>query len=604
MCGFAGFIDFHNLQPSQKIERSQTLAKMGQQLSRRGPDDEQLFDVSPLSLVFRRLSIIDINHGQQPIMNEDGTILVVVNGEIYNHLELRTQLRQNHNFRTQSDAEVVLHLYEEQGVEALSQLNGMFAITLWDMQKQRLLLARDRLGIKPLYYAQVGSELIFSSTLMSLLVHPNAPRQPQYQDLTNISCTTSFVSNVHRLAGGHYLLFDAETHTATPQNYWNLENYFGVESATPSRTDNHYIREYGELFLDSVKKRLMSDVPVGAFLSGGLDSGAIVAAASQFGQEINCFSIMADYTIENGDIAAAQQCAKDLQLPFHPVFFDSAQLLSEINFSLETFEYFIWLIDSPKFILEWVFKHELHRYAKTLNPNLKVILLGQGADEFAGGYSTPEDFPNSNWQEFEQKLSLQEQQAKESSKGFGNGYPESYTLFQKETLQRIHILQNYNLWHEDRSSMSQSIEARVPFLDHRLVEYLASIPTQHHEALFWNKRIIREMARQWLPDWFIDRKKSHAGQPKMHNKMKYQILQRIFPEFREKYLDTPNSLFPQARIVSLYEQADYTNPAGLEVVDKLIGVMAMSVFQLLCQNDSPPVTIDYLYGQSSLRLKH
>src|ERR1051326_7209742 len=176
MCGFAGFVDFQGSRPPC-LERHQWLRQMGRQLSRRGPDDEQIHDDDWVSLVFRRLSIVDIAHGRQPIWNEDRTVMVVVNGEIFNYLELRQGLADRHQIKTASDAEIVVHLYEEKGIDALQHLNGMYAIALWDTRKKQVVLARDRLGIKPLFYTQVGSQLIFASELKALIVHPQCPNE-------------------------------------------------------------------------------------------------------------------------------------------------------------------------------------------------------------------------------------------------------------------------------------------------------------------------------------------------------------------------------------------------------------------------------------------
>jgi asparagine synthase (glutamine-hydrolysing) len=608
MCGFAGFIDFHSSKP-QPLSH---ITQMGEQLWRRGPDDEQVIDSPPLSFVFRRLSIVDIAGGQQPIWNEDNTLFVAVNGEIYNHLELRTQLRNNHHFRTHSDAEIVLHLYEEFGSAALSYVNGMFAIILWDDKRQQLFLARDRLGIKPLYYTQVGSQLIFGSTLYSVLVHPDTPWLPQFQDLTNLSVTTSYVRGINRLAGGHYLLFDADTQIAQPQCYWNLADYLVTKPVKDSRTVEDYIREYRTLFVDSVKKCLMSDVPVGACLSGGLDSGVVVAVASQFQPDLHCFSIEDENTRENGDIQAARQFCEHLKLPFHPLFIDSEKFLDQIDFSLETFEYFIWIIDSPRFSVEWVYKHELHRYAKTLMPDLKVMLLGQGSDEFAGGYSAPQDRPSNDWHDYNQILTKQQQESLQFKRPTGikdgshmferslKSYPQDCTDFQKEMLMRIYTLQDYNLWHEDRSSMSQSIEARVPFLDHRLVEYLASIPPQHHPTLFWNKTIIRKVAEEWLPQDFVYRQKSHANEPQSYNRIKEKIIQRVFPRFQQKYIDNPQlRLFKPETLLNWFEQASSKTGEGTFVLNQLLNAISMTIFKQLCRQRKPTTPSDYLYGRSA-----
>lgn len=609
MCGFAGFIDFQSRRVPRDLNR-EILVAMSEQLSRRGPDDEQLLETPPLSLVFRRLSVIDLLGGSQPIWNENHTMCVAVNGEIYNHLELRSQLRSQHRFSTGSDAEIVLHLYEELGPKALHYLNGMFAIALWDGDRQQLFLARDRLGIKPLYYSQVDSLLIFGSTLASVLVHPLAPRYPQFQDLTNLSATTSHVRGINRLAGGHYLLFDERTRKATPICYWNLADYLVTEPIQDSRTPEDYCFEYRELFVDSVKKRLMSDVPVGACLSGGLDSGAVVAVAAQAQSDLHCFTIVDENTMDNGDAEVARQICQQLQLPFYPVRCDSENLLEQLDFSLETFEYFIGMIDSPRFNVEWFYKHELHRYAKTQIPELKVMLLGQGSDEFAGGYSTPEDFQHANWQEYTEKLAEMKQQDSQRQRPTSlkngsylfdrtiEGIPPNCTEFQKEMLMKIYSLQDYNLWHEDRSSMSQSIEARVPFLDHRLVEYLASIPPQHHFTLFWNKKIIREMASDWLHNDWVERSKSGGSEPLIYYRMKEKIIKRIWQPFKEKYIDCgERNLFKSETLMRWFEQV---NNAEDKARDFLLNAMAMTVFKQLCLTKNLNPQVRYLYRGSVL----
>ncbi|RPJ84997.1 MAG: hypothetical protein EHM13_02460, partial [Acidobacteria bacterium] len=185
MCGFAGFVS-REQRPGTGEARMAVARAMGRQLRRRGPDDEQFLSTDRLTLVFRRLAIVDCAGGRQPIANEDGTIFLAVNGEIYNHRELRSGLRGTHRFRSRSDSEVVLHLYEERGPAALDALVGMFAIAIWDEGAGRLLLARDRLGIKPLYYATPGADLLFASELKALLVHPDAPREFAWQDLNHV----------------------------------------------------------------------------------------------------------------------------------------------------------------------------------------------------------------------------------------------------------------------------------------------------------------------------------------------------------------------------------------------------------------------------------
>lgn len=620
MCGFAGFLTTGS-QQVKNSERERILHKMSEQLSLRGPDDEQLFNSERLSLIFRRLSIIDVVGGKQPIWNQQQTIFVVVNGEIYNHKELRSQLESKYHFQTSSDAEVILHLYAERGIEALQSLNGMFAFAIWDTTKQELFLARDRLGIKPLYYYQTSSQFIFGSTLTSLLVHPDAVKIPQWQDITNLSASTSYVHKIKRLPGGHYLLCNA-LGELKENCYWKLSNYFVMPSSGTERPSRDYIIEYRELFADSVKKQLMSDVPMGAFLSGGLDSSVIVAAASKFNKDLHCFAIVSDFTLEIGDVEVARQLCEYLNLPFHPVWFDPEKILEIIDFSLEKFEYFIWLINAPIFPIEYVLKHELHRYAKTLMPELKVMLLGQGADEFAGGYSTPKDKLESSWNSFSAHLIQQEQDSSKFKQPISRkdgsymfdvlgsetiSFPAECTAFQREMLRRTVMLQQYNLWHEDRSSSGQGIEARVPFLDHRLVEYLAAIPPEMQQNLFWDKKIIREMATQWLPRNLAYRKKSYGCEPAAEQRIKYKVLKAVFNEFQKKYRllsGVDNSHLFDSKLEPWYREAHLNDNKGIYTINKLLNVIAMIVFDNVCLNQGLTVDLIKFRGRSPLQEIH
>ncbi len=617
MYKFAGFIDSYPERYQEK-ERLQLLTLMGKQLSCRNWDEQQYFDDGQLSLVFRPLSIGVTQEKQQLIWNEDKTRFCLLDGRIYNYPELRSQLQSQHQFRTNSDAEIILQLYEKFGAEALNYLNGIFAMVIWDVQRQKLFLARDRLGVKPLYYSQVGSQLIFGSNLKSLLVHPDAPNQPQWLDLTVFNPRSSYVKGIERLPGGHYFTYSATESTVTPQCYWDIGNYLVTEPREGDRTSQDYIREYRALFTDSIKKRLSNDIPVGAFLSGGLDSGIVVAAASVERKDLHCFSILEQsYSLEVGDAEKARQLCDYLNLPFHPVFFEREKFLAQIDFSLESFEYFIWLFDIPRFELEWLFKHELHRYARTLFPDLKIMLLGQGADEFTGGYSNPFDDPSQSWEDYsekriepEQPLSTDEAQilmsnpqARTYLASFWQQHQSKatdYTPFQGEMLSRIASLQGYNLWHEDRSSSSQGIEVSIPFLDRRLVEYLAAIPPQFHAQLFWDKTILREMARQWLPDDYVYRRKSHRRPPNSLHQLRKKILAAIFPAFREKYLATGDSLFSQSKIMTWFEQANADSKAGRETMQKLFNGMAMIVFEHLCQTRGRSIALDRYQGRSPL----
>ena len=617
MYKFAGFIDFA-AHRRQKKERLQLLTLMDKQLSCWRSDEQQYFDDARLSLAYRHLSTASPQEELQPIWNEDKTRFCCLDGRLYNRLELRSQLQLQHQLRIHSEAEIVLQLYEKFGAETLKYLNGMFAIIIWDAHRQELFLARDRLGIKPLYYTQVGSQLIFSTNLKSLLVHPDAPNQPQWLDLTVFNPTSSYVKGVNRLPGGYYFTYAATEQTVSPRCYWDLRNYLVTKSSEGDRAPEEYIREYRALFTDSIQKRLTNNDRMGAFLSGGLDSSVVVAVASVERKDIHCFSILEQsYSLEVGDAEKARQLCKSLNLPFHPVWFDRDKFLAQIDFSLATFEYFIGLFDSPRFELEWLFKHELHRYARTLFPDIQVMLLGQGADEFTGGYSNPFDDPSQSWEDYsdkraepEQPLSSNETQILMSNPQAKN-YLSSFwrrhhskaagcTPFQGDMLGRIASLQGYNLWHEDRSSASQGIEVSIPFLDHRLVEYLAAIPPQLHAQLFWDKTILREMAREWLPDNYAYRRKSHRRPPNSLHQLRKKILAAIFPAFREKYLENGDSLFSHSKILNWVKQANADSDAGRETMHKLFNAMAMIVFQHICHTRCQEIAFEKYQARSPL----
>jgi asparagine synthase (glutamine-hydrolysing) len=591
MCGFAGFIG-QSSYPSES--RRGLLIRMGKQLARRGPDDEQIYDDGRLAFVFRRLSIIDVDGGRQPIWNEDETVFVAVNGEIYNHHNLRRDLERRHQFRTRSDSEVVLHLYEELGSKCLAALNGIFAIILWDSVRGRLFLARDRLGVKPLYYSNTESGLIFGSELKALLVHPECPIQPSWRDAVEIRAESTFVRHVWSLPGG-WSLARSPDGIVEKSEYWSIQNHFPVPGRPVNRTCEELIEEYADLVEESVRRQLMSDVPVGIFLSGGLDSGAIAAIAASERRDIHCFTIDERMMRDIGDVDAARFLAETLKLPFHPVDMNLDVFLEQIRFSLSRLEYFVWMMDSPRFDLEQLMKHELHRYVRTLIPGLKVILLGQGADEFAGGYTGSGD-----WQSTVDALASTKVIKLDPASGSGAPMAPYHQYMMRATV----ALQRHNLWHEDRTAASQGIEARVPFLDHRLVEFLAGIPGGLHEELFREKAILRKAARRWLPVDFTRRPKSFRSfaDALSIERIGYLLrgmLEATLPEFREKYLSS-GALLPISEnrfqlLIDRTQQGDVTASNGL------LAAMSSTIFDRLCSSLRNSPTINALDPPSPLR---
>ena len=601
MCGFAGFVNFEN-QRFDEHERHRILQSMGRLLAPRGPDDQQIYDDGTLSFVYRRLSIVDVDGGRQPIWNEDRSMFVAVNGELYNHLELRKELQAPHHFTTRSDSEILLHLYEERESEAVSALNGMFAAVVWDSQRKRLFLARDRLGIKPLYYCRVGDVLLFGSELKALLAHPACPRELNWSDLRIIGpqqkrSVSTYVHGVSHLPGGYFLHVD-KTGTVEPKCYWRIDDFFPSDDAAGT-DEQDYVDAYCELFADSVRKRLMSDVPVGLFLSGGIDSSLIAAAAAAQNKDLHCFSVVERTTFLAGDVEQARAVSASFGLPLYPVLFDLDSFLVEQDFNLAQFEELIFMMDSPRFDLEWLFKRELHRVARASVQDLKVILLGQGADEFAGGYSKRLGTSWQSWQEYlDQEVvpDLDETVTNErnipehlSTLVAGNSASpknvEGLAPYHAKMARLIFQLQHFNLWHEDRTSSNRSIESRVPFLDHRLVELLASIPAVHHASLFWDKRIVRELLQRLLPAYPRDKAKVAffaTDQDASIDRFTRDLVLTIYPQFVDKYGN--EDVFDAIRLETLHRSVVERSGEHLSDMWRLLEAMAVTIFRRCCRD--------------------
>jgi len=622
MCGFAGFMCLNGHRDGCD-EREAILAAMARQLSLRGPDDEQFFDDGLLSLVFRRLSIIDVAGGRQPMWNEDQTILAAVNGEIYNFQSLRNDLEAGHQFNSCSDSEVVLHLYEEHGDNFLQFLNGMFALLIWDTKRQRLLLARDRLGIKPLYYALKDDVLYFASELKALLAHPNLNVRINWQDLKwfeedQPDYLPTYVEGIHHLHGGRTLSFDSASGTTT-NVYWDIERFLPRDfnhAGQPTR--EQYIDGYIDLISDSVTQHLVSDVPVGMFLSGGIDSALMAHLAAEHNNDLVCFTVADENTYSSGDVRNAENLSRALGLEQHTVLYDHATFLDDIAFDLMQFERLIWLMDSPRFDIEWLFKYELHKYAQTHSPGMKVMLIGQGADEFTGGYSSRLDNSHVDWEHYlTDEVKAEQCQRSARSKGIPERiasmtrldapvkHEHSLAFIYQQQLKFFRMqLQYFNLWHEDRTSSGNGVEARVPYLDHRLVEFLLSVPVNMYEELFWNKTILREAVARLMPDYpSLHPKMSFFIGDKMHtiHAMGLQMVERIYQPFMEKYLDSGTSIFERRRLQQLHYLASQKKEQSLFAAWRLIECMAIEIFAGLVTSNAPAPEIFFVRTASPLR---
>jgi asparagine synthase (glutamine-hydrolysing) len=607
MCGFAGFLSFAP-SPHSLESRRELLVAMGLAITHRGPDGVRYYDDGSLALVFRRLAIIDVRGGDQPFFNESHSLVGVVNGEIYNHAPLRRELESRHRFSTRSDCEVVLHGYEDWGSATLDRLRGMFAMAIWDREKKQLFLARDRLGIKPLYICRIADGLLFASELKALLMHPGCPRGLDWgvvgRDLIVQRPTSTYVQGVELLPGGEFLNV-ASDGASTGGRYWSLDEHLGT---APYGLDSAaYRTHYRELLEQTTKEHLQSDVQVGLQLSGGLDSSLLAAIIAQERTDIPCFTVVERTTYRAGDVNGARGVAEQLGLPWYPVLFDYRSLLDDIGFDLGQLERSVWMMDAPRFDLEWLLKSELNRFARASYPGLKVLISGQGADEFSGGYSRRADRMHSSWADYleqevaqnllrelssDRGISLEVAQLLQPADTFGVRPVGQYHRMMRLM---IRTLQHHNLWHEDRTSSWHGMEARVPFLDHRIVELLASVPEALHESLFWNKQIVRDAMRHFLPHYDLNRPKVgffDTDDTRSVDLIVYGMATRIAPAFLEKYADAPDFLFNRERIGELTHRVATRASCHFENAKRLMECMVISIFERQCRSPEALMLVD------------
>src|SRR5579872_397874 len=560
MCGIAGCIKFGH---AARVEAS-TLQRMCAAMVHRGPDDEGIIALGNVGLGARRLSIIDVVHGHQPISNEDGTIWVVFNGEIYNHAELRSRLQAvGHLYSTRSDTETIVHAYEEYGRKCVKHLRGMFAFAIWDSRTRQLFMARDRLGIKPLYYRLKTDSLLFGSEIKVILAHPevtatfNRSMLPEYLAFGYLSGQETFYEGIRKLPPGHTMLID-DAGEPEIDRYWDLE-IREVEQAHP---ETYFVEGYREQLEKAVQSHLMSDVPLGVFLSGGLDSSTIAALATKVrGEPIETFSV--GYAEDSfSELPQARTVANHLNSIHHGV------VLSEQEF-FDALPRLIWQEDEP---VSWPSSVALYFVSELASSRVKVVLTGEGSDETLGGYSryaftlknAAADriyrglLPRSvraavrrgvvqssllsasarrklshtflarngeSWQSFyfDNFFSAfgSQHQSELLTQDFLNerrdGYPYSNVLriwncapgnmLQKMLYTDIKTYLVELLMKQDSMSMAASIESRVPFLDHELVEYAITIPAEFQIKRTSGKHILKRAVQDLLPNDIVYRKK-------------------------------------------------------------------------------------------------
>ncbi len=553
MCGIAGLYARQDLGSSGSL----LIKRMTDVIAHRGPDDDGFLIDGPVALGMRRLSIIDLQGGHQPVGNETGSVWVVFNGEIYNYRELTADLAEKgHRFSTTSDTEVLVHLYEELGEDCVSRLRGMYALAIWDQSRHTLFLARDRLGIKPLYYAETPKGFVFGSELKVLTcsswVSDRVDRSAlgAYLQFGYVPDPSSILEGVSKLPPAHTLIV-RDGVSSTPRRYWEPTPYFRCSSAQSS--DENTAEALWSHLKDAVRSHLVSDVPVGAFLSGGVDSSAVLAVmARETGTRVKTFSVGFH---EDGfnELPYARQVAEwfgteHYELTVNP---DDLGFLEEI---LSAF-------DEPFADPSAIPTYLVSRLARQ---HVKVVLSGDGGDELFAGYDRyvvdnrrryigllgdmrlgggfravsrvlPEGAPGKNFlynlslprmARYLDSISLFPSRAiskllnpmstHNGDSAFGEALRSSQDLDPLSRLQSLD-LQTYLpgdiLTKVDRMTMKNSLEARVPLLDHPLVEYACGIPTRLRLRSGQTKCLLKRVLRSRVPDEVLTRPKQGFGVP-------------------------------------------------------------------------------------------
>ncbi|MFI8186221.1 asparagine synthase (glutamine-hydrolyzing) [Actinacidiphila glaucinigra] len=522
MCGLGGLarLDGRNLDASA----DGILEAMARTLAHRGPDDKELLRDGAVGMAFTRLSLVDPEGGGQPLISDDGSVVLIANGEVYNHRELAGTLAAGTVLRTKSDCEVLVHLYQQRGLSFLEDVRGMFGLILWDRQRNHLLLARDHFGVKPLYYSRNRERLVFASEIKALFSDPQCPRQVAWDDaLASPALTaapvidharpTTWFEGVESVPAATILDIDLADGTTRTHTYWKLPSFKAGAAADVQAL----VHDFREILASSVSDCATADASIGLFLSGGVDSAAVAALASQTVQ-LETFTVLSGSTMANGDAEHAHRIAEKLGIPNHQVEFHGSLVPT-----VDEWQHLLWLTEMPTCGPEQYFKHELHRVVKAEFPHIKGMLLGAAADEYCGGYSVL-TAAGGGWQGFEASLAeMARGGATQRRPGLSAWWEGTESgLLTDSALERwgpvsdpysafvtakMRDIQQYNCWHEDRTAAGSGIEARVPFLDRRLVELVSTIPVGLRERLLWDKAIIREAVGDLLPPEVAQRPK-------------------------------------------------------------------------------------------------
>ena len=545
MCGIAGFIVMEPNSAARGV-----LERMTGSIAHRGPDSDGFFHDEHAHLGHRRLAIVDVATGAQPMFNEDGSVVIIYNGEIFNHALVRPELEAaGHKFVTDhSDTETLIHGYEQWGPKQLDHFRGMFSFVLWNRHTRRLFAARDRLGIKPFYYYWDGKLFAFASEIKALLEHPAISPEfeesvvAEYLAFGYISDERTMFRNVKKLMPGHHLTLDVAARSIKIEQYWDVPE----ATSTEKHSDQEWIEETRRRLEETVKMRLMSDVPLGMFLSGGVDSSAIAALIKKMvSGPVKTFSV--GYAEEKySELGYAAQVAKAIGTDHH-----------EVRVSMEDFfnalPKLIWHEDEP---ITWPSSVSLHFVSKLAAEQVKVVLTGEGSDELFGGYE------RYRWNLINQKALSAYQVVPEVLRRRVRSFLSTTSLLQAnvrrkiehtflgrdESLESLYLDNFYaafpkgpdsaygnymGYWNsrpnadllrrmlyadqktylvellmkQDQMSMSCSIESRVPFLDHQFVEFSTRIPQHLKIHGRTQKYIFKKAVEDLLPHDIVHRKK-------------------------------------------------------------------------------------------------
>lgn len=562
MCGICGQVYYD----SQRPVEPETLAAMCQTILHRGPDSQGQYVKGPVGLGSTRLSIIDVEGGRMPISNEDGTIWIVYNGEVYNFPQLRERLeRAGHCFATHSDTETIVHLYEQEGDDFVHYLNGMFALAIWDERRQRLILARDQVGIKPLFYAELDDRLVFGSEIKAMLPAGLERRiDPlglhDYLSLNYVPGPRTMFAAIRKLLPGHMLIFEAGSRQVTVKQYWDLPR--PEAGSGPVKVSDDLENDLLDLLRQIVHDQMISDVPIGAFLSGGIDSSLVVALMSEAsGQPVRTFSV--GFEEESySELPYARLIAERFKTNHHELIIKPRA--HEVITAMA--DYF----DEPFADSSAVAVYAVSDLAAS---HLKVVLSGDGGDEVFGGYYTYQAdklaalyrrlprvigagllprlvdmLPTSHgkvsldfklkrfmaggslpplpahfaWKAFFSEEMKTELYRSANGNGYNSPLRPSVALLQKyydhypaeDLINRLLYvdfkvqLVDDMLTKVDRMSMAHSLEVRVPLLDLRLVEFMARLPSDLKVRRLTLKYLLKRVAARVLPREILQRPKA------------------------------------------------------------------------------------------------